>query len=292
MIKRPKIKGLGKKLVCSIAVLALSIAPMCGPAFGSQSVVQSVYTSQSVEQSARNAIASFFDGIINNDFNEMMANSIDNVIAPSVRHDVFNRRANDFIKYEILSIKAVDSTHALAKVRVYEKNVPGHPSGQLTFEYSIVFNGAKWMVDITKAHAEESPSVPLVTLNPNSQDPHRQSVVPNTTTAQYDGSVLNSQGWDLLVYNVPVWDDPSVAGYQYVSSGNAPQVEYQLDELVNGGTVPISNIVTETGNFPSTNWFSAAQFQPAYFGQLYLMGYWVNQGSFNKIYAAGDFYYS
>lgn len=100
------------------------------------------YVSQSVEQSAHNAVKAFFNAALNKDFDSYASNSVDTIPLSVRRQLFFNNELNNFLGYQIESVQKVDNEHATAIVNIREKDLT------LTMKYPVLFDGGKWVVDL------------------------------------------------------------------------------------------------------------------------------------------------
>lgn len=202
-----------------------------------------VNASQSVEQSANNAVEAFFNAGLHNNFNAVESNSIDNrpKSTLSFRRQVFDNQAKNFLGYQIQSVQKVDSTNAIVIVNIRQTDLTA------TVKYPVVFNGTKWLVDIT--HAKDATS-DTTRIENNSQD-----IIVQPNVAQYGGTVTGSD--DVTGPLMSGYSTYTVTGWQVPSPSTNESLAYQLWGEYWWGNWQVGSTKWVPGTYDTNNWFPA-----------------------------------
>jgi hypothetical protein len=207
--------------------------------------------SQTVVQSANNAIQYFFNAVLEKDFNTMVNNSIDNrpYCTLTFRRQSFTDSAGKLLGYQIQSVQEIDSAHAIATVRV--NTTEAFLSG--TIEYPITYDGTKWVVDITDAKViktDGSFGFTVKTLPPT-ENPQSAVTPMSTLLVQYSGNAGNIGG--ITSGTFPGYTEYYVCGYQYPANNGTVWYNFMTPAFPWGNYC--TGFITVQGTYPTNNWF-------------------------------------
>ena len=259
-----------------LCLLTLNTSILAHATSTSPDITEQTSASKSVEQSAKNAVEAFFNAGIHNNFNEVVSNSIDkrseNTL--SFRHKVFDKQVDNFLGYQIQSVQKVDSTNAIVVVNIRQTNLTA------TVEYPVVFDGEKWLVDITNTHAKAAVALDTASIKNNSQSIQR--------VAQYGGTVTYREDvYGPLMSGATTY---SVTGWQVPTPSTDMSLPYQLVGQYWWGTWPISTKWV-AGTYDTNDWFDALTWSNVS-SDLDVFLYITSPGGDSNWYVGGNIYAS